>query len=70
MKIKEIVVAWGRSLNPTDEQKETAEKRLEICTSCENATDGAFGPYCKLCGCLFRGKVFSPKETGCPIGKW
>ena len=30
-KIKEILLAYATKINPTEEQKEVAEKRLEIC---------------------------------------
>jgi hypothetical protein len=69
MNIKEIIKAWAAALNPTEEQKEKAEKRLEICTSCENKIDTPIGLACGKCGCLFKGKVFS-SDGGCPVGKW
>ena len=34
-KVKEIVIAWATSMNPTEEQREIAEKRLETCMGCE-----------------------------------
>jgi len=34
-KIKEIILAYAIKFNPTEEQKEIAEKRLETCASCE-----------------------------------
>lgn len=69
-KIREIVTAWAISFSPTEEQKAKAEQRLEICQSCENAGQGPLGPFCKLCGCAFRAKVFTPVQNGCPAGKW
>lgn len=69
-KIKEIITSWAISINPTDEQKEKAEKRLEICRSCDNWQEGIVEPFCKVCGCMFRAKVFTPVENGCPINKW
>lgn len=68
LNIKEIVKAWAISFNPTEEQREKAEQRLEICKSCENKGDGLI-EVCKLCGCPFKSKVFS-SDGGCPVGKW
>lgn len=69
-KVIEIITAWAISINPTDEQKALAEKRLEICKSCENWADGLIDSYCKACGCMFKAKVFTTAENGCPLGKW
>lgn len=67
--IKEIVKAWATAFNPTEEQKEKAETRLEICNSCEHKTDTPIGFACGKCGCLFKGKVFA-SDGSCPVGKW
>jgi hypothetical protein len=71
-KIVEIVTAWATAINPSEEQKEVAQKRLEICMGCENWKENAVGiAYCGLCGCATKGKVFSPKGTqACPQKKW
>jgi len=71
-KVKEIVVAWATSFNPNEEQKMVAEKRLEICTSCEFWTKNAVGlEICSRCGCATKAKVFSPVGSGaCPEKKW
>lgn len=73
-KISEIVGAWIVSFNPTDEQKELAEKRYEICLGCEHY--GKKRPitgdeFCKKCLCPIQKKVYSQKlnET-CPLKKW
>ena len=34
-KIKEIVNSYARMINPTEEQKEVAEIRLQTCMGCE-----------------------------------
>lgn len=69
-KLKDIVLSWAASFNPTESQKELAEKRLSICTSCEFAGMNPIGPFCKICGCAFRAKVFTSSEKGCPKNKW
>jgi hypothetical protein len=69
-KIKDIVLSWATSFNPTQEQKELAEKRLAICSPCEYADTNPIGPFCKICGCAFRAKVFTSSKNGCPKGKW
>jgi hypothetical protein len=73
-KITEIVSAWITSFNPTTDQKFLAEKRYEICLSCEHY--GKHRPvtgdeYCKKCLCPIQKKIYTQKinET-CPIGKW
>jgi hypothetical protein len=69
MEITEIVSSWATALNPSELQKETAAKRLEICKSCEHIKDfGGIFSYCGVCGCPSRGKVFSP--NGCPKDLW
>ena len=68
-KIKEIILAYAAAINPTDEQKENAEKRLEVCMECEHWKQSP--ERCGLCGCLTKGKVFSPKGSdACPEKKW
>lgn len=71
-KIYEIVTAWATAINPTEEQKEVAQKRLEICMNCEHWKESAVGvAYCGKCGCATKAKVFSPRGTqACPLHKW
>lgn len=69
-KIHDILKSWAISFNPTKEQKELAEKRLSICIPCEFADENPIGPFCKLCGCAFRAKVFTSSNNGCPKNKW
>lgn len=71
-KIKEIIVAWATKINPTDEQKAVAEKRLETCMSCEHFKTNVIGAeVCSLCGCATKAKVFSPVGAdACPQKKW
>ena len=71
-KIKEIIQAYAIAINPTEEQKQWAEKRLQICVTCEHWKTSQLGiEYCGKCGCATKGKVFSPKGMEeCPLGKW
>ncbi len=45
--------------------KESRDKRLQTCNSCEYHT----GVRCRLCGCWTSKKTWLPYEQ-CPIGKW
>ena len=70
-KIKEIVMSYATSFNPTDEQKEVAEKRLEICAGCEFWVQSKLRDFCSKCGCNTSAKVFSPVGAdACPEKKW
>jgi hypothetical protein len=70
-KIKEIIISYATALNPTDEQKEVAEKRLEICMGCEFWVQSTIRDYCNPCGCTTSAKVFSPVGVeACPEKKW
>jgi len=70
-KVKEILLSYMTAINPTEEQKEIAEKRLETCASCEFWVQSPIGDYCGKCGCPTKAKVFSPVgATACPEKKW
>ena len=70
-KLKEIIMSYAISFNPTQEQKEIAEKRLEICASCEFWVQSPIRDYCDKCGCTTSAKVFSPVGAeACPMSKW
>jgi hypothetical protein len=70
-KVKEILLSYAAKINPTEEQKEIAEKRLEICAVCEHWVQGAVRDYCGKCGCTTSAKVFSPVGVNaCPEKKW
>lgn len=71
-KIKEIIQSYAIAVNPTEEQKELAEKRLAKCMPCEMWTTNSAGiAICKKCGCLTKVKVFTPRGIeACPLGKW
>jgi uncharacterized paraquat-inducible protein A len=74
LKLVEIAKAWITAANPTDEQKEIAEKRISICNECEfsrynKALDFY---YCGECGCPLSKKIFTPipGPEACPKAKW
>jgi len=69
-KIQEIVTAYSTMMNPTEEQKEVAARRLQICMTCE-AWRNVPVDHCSKCGCATKAKVFTPKgQEACPMGKW
>jgi hypothetical protein len=71
--IREIITAWHRASNPTIEQKETAERRAEVCDACEFKEFKMLirTHICGACGCPLSKKVYSPKgPSACPKGKW
>lgn len=46
---------------------EIQEKRLEICSTCENLDEDA--GQCRICGCITFAKTALSVER-CPVGKW
>ncbi len=70
MDLLNIIRAWGASYFATDEQKQRAEERLEICNSCEFIKEISIGHICGKCRCPIRKKVFSLKFNDCPEKKW
>lgn len=69
-KAKEIILSWTTRINPTELQKNLAEKRLEICMACENWREKPI-EHCFLCKCVTSAKVFSPLgKEACPEKKW
>ncbi len=70
MDLLNIIRAWGASYFATDEQKQRAEERLEICNSCEFIKEISIGYICGKCRCPIRKKVFSLKFNDCPEKKW
>lgn len=70
----EIAVAWYRFANPTPEQQDIAQERLNICESCESHVyvSTRRGYKCDVCGCPTHKKIFSPKPgpNACPKAKW
>jgi hypothetical protein len=57
-------VAIGESFKTDDEQ---ANKRKEVCNSCEFFNKSQ--ERCTKCGCFMAVKVYL-KASSCPIGKW
>lgn len=72
--IKKIVKAWAISINPTDKQKELAEKRWSICSTCPSKKEvlksKEWSYICGSCGCPLSKKVFTNRVGECPLGKW
>lgn len=76
---KEIIDAWYNVLNHTTEQKELADKRLEICLTCTYKEEILKGQKwtlkCGKCGCPLSVKVYTKKthldkNGSCPLDKW
>jgi hypothetical protein len=71
---KEIFDAWVTSINPTEKEKELANKRLDMCKGCEfrkeNIKGYKWSAICGACGCPLSKKVFSPVFNSCPKEKW
>jgi ribosomal protein L37E len=72
--LKEIAIAWHRAANPTPEQKELADHRLNICDGCEHKQFKALirTYVCGACGCPLSKKIYSPNpgNIACPKEKW
>jgi hypothetical protein len=68
-RIEEIFKAWSIWFNPDDAQSELAAERIQICDSCEHKRTNPM-IHCGLCGCILRGKIYSPTKGACPAGKW
>jgi len=71
MDFLKISKAWITSYNPTEKQKELAEKRYSICDSCPSKVKALLGYYkCNECGCPIQKKIFSDVYNDCPLKKW
>jgi len=69
--IREIILSYIISVNPTKKQKEIAEGRLAVCMECKFLVQSYIRSYCKVCRCTITKKIFSPVGTSaCPEGKW
>ncbi len=67
----DIVRAWWIAANPTPEQSELAQKRLNICKSCDSMVDSVvFDKKCGECGCPIGKKIFTPALGTCDLHKW
>ena len=70
-KLHEIAVSWWRAENPTKEQSDLAQKRLDICVGCNSRKESiVFGFVCGECGCPIGKKIFTPKLGTCDLNKW
>jgi uncharacterized paraquat-inducible protein A len=70
-KINEIMKAWIIAANPSDLEKNHAQKRYSICEECSYRKSKLSVEYCGKCGCPLSKKIFSPEMIDtCPIGKW
>lgn len=73
LKLLEIAEAWIIAENPTPEQQEIAESRVEICNICPHKKFiTMFDTYiCGVCKCPLSKKIFSPVgPSACPKNKW
>ena len=69
--IKEIIKAWWIASNPTPEQSQLAQKRLEICRGCPSMVESVVFTYkCKECGCPIGKKIFTDMMGTCDLHKW
>ncbi len=71
---KEIFEAWKISFNPSIEQENLAQERLQICLGCDYRKEVLKGvkwsAYCSDCGCPLNKKVFSKFYNACTQKKW
>ncbi len=71
---KDIFQAWKKAFNPTPKEEELAEKRLNVCLSCNYRKEILKGvrwsAYCDDCGCPLNKKVFSTTYNACTQKKW
>jgi hypothetical protein len=74
MKIKEIIEAWIIAGRPSKIQRELADKRADVCESCENKIQIIKGvktsTVCSGCGCPVAKKIFTNIYDPCPLHKW
>lgn len=68
--LKKIAKAWITAANPTETQLELAEKRMDICNSCDKKGSMAKIVVCTKCGCPLSKKIFTMENDACPLNKW
>jgi hypothetical protein len=69
--LRKIAKAWFTAANPTPKQKELAEKRMDICNSCDKKKSIANTVViCNACGCPLSKKIFTMENDSCPLNKW
>lgn len=67
----DIIKAWAVSFNPTEEQKELADLRYNVCLPCDQRNTLLGIERCKECGCPLSKKIFTQKKAEtCPLNKW
>ena len=70
LNLKKIAKAWITAANPTPIQRELAERRMEICNSCNKKGTTASIVVCTQCGCPLSKKIFTMENDSCPLNKW
>jgi len=74
LNFKEIFKAWVSASNPTKQQSDLAEARLNICIGCQYKKEiinkKEWSAICGKCGCPLKAKVFSDSINPCPMGFW
>ena len=69
--LRKIAKAWFTAANPNPKQKELAEKRMDICNSCDKKKAIAKAVViCSECGCPLSKKIFTMENDACPLNKW
>ena len=67
----DIIKAWWIASNPNKEQSLLAQKRLDICNTCDSMVDSVvFGKKCAECGCPIGKKIFTDVMGSCDLHKW
>lgn len=69
----EIGRAWIIASNPTEIQKELAQKRYSICIECsyyKKSRPITHDEYCSVCLCPIYKKIFSDNHNECPKENW
>lgn len=71
-KFSEIIEAWVVSNDPTPEQYEIAQERIEVCDSCDRRKyiRNIDIHVCGVCGCPLAKKIYVQNGEKCPLNKW
>ena len=76
---KEIANAWFTMFRHTQEEKQLADKRFDICLQCPSKQEIFEGKEwalkCGECGCALSAKIYTDKRYmddggSCPLNKW
>lgn len=67
-----IIEAFKIKISPSEDQKELALKRIDVCSECTHRRGeiSSATVSCSDCGCFLKGKIFTNVEGECPKGKW